>query len=327
MFADNPKFDGKDRAISVPPNRVPRGPGYENMAFGILPLSKSIKRRDMFYIENFMKQWPGEQELLVLDAFVHTMTAHFQLDPKEVNLVLERTAATMKERCSILGAEHQFEEYMEEHQAALDEAYNRRFKSTEKITTTGMIFYGFFGPTNDKGENPEFRNYWNTIISHEHKRCEPIVVLTPNNELADWKGLDPRNGHIGKKQYYHEEQLQMLMHQREANARLKKQDLEDRKKRDTTRVFNEKKEKAQELGIKRYEQHMDADGNLTNPLGKAARAAQEWAETDDGKRTTAVMEAKLSELTIDISDETRRQLGTDTGALRDAVERAAGRAP
>jgi hypothetical protein len=135
--------------------------------------------------------------------------------------------------------------------------------------------------------------------------------------------LDPRHGHLAKTQYYHEQELQMLMQQREANAALKKQDMDERIKRDTARLYKEKEAKAKELGIENFKQHLNEDGTLTNPMGELVREAHAWADSDEGKRITATIEAEKSKLQIEVSDEARRQLGTDTGALRDATARIA----
>ena len=222
--------------------------GQKFVCVSFVSPEKHIKQRELFYFENFIKNWDMTKSIDKFQGFLNFVSYKHNLDIETINNDLKDF---LKEECKNIidfTVSDDYKTFLDNKQDDLDKAYNSAHKFQTNVR--GMKVRGVYS-TQDEAE----------------MRCKTLREQDPNHDVfvgpvGLWMPWDPDAYKTGNVEYL-EKDLNDLMSEKKKNDAAAKDEFEAR--------IRDAKEQAIEDNIKKAEksgnvltQILDDEGNLVN---------------------------------------------------------------
>lgn len=231
---------------------------------------KILKMRELFYFEEFLKQWKFSKSFECFTSFLNFISFKYSLKFEDLNKDLIDFCENEKETLLLSRVDDDYKQYIETHDKELDKAFN--FEHKFKTNTRGVKVRGCF-PTQEEAE----------------MRCKLLREMDPNHdvflgEVGIWLPFHPEAYKTGRVEYL-EEELNQLMHEKRKNETNATMEFDKR--------VLETKKKAMEDNIKKAKasgnvltQTINEDGNLVNvkDINVADKQSNKSVDIDELRR-------------------------------------------
>jgi hypothetical protein len=193
-----------------------------------------LKRKELFYFENFVKQYDFNKNMELMTQFINFMAYKYNVDSTKV---FEDFKGFVEEERQKLesGVEDDFKNFMDKNEDKLQEEFSR--KNSFQTNTRGIKVRGVF-PTQEEAE----------------MRCKMLREVDPNHDVyvgpvGIWVPFHPEAYKTGNVQYL-EKELNELMHEKKKNEDKAATAFETRVKESKLQAIEENMKNAQEHGNK-----------------------------------------------------------------------------
>lgn len=205
-----------------------------------------IKQKEMFYFEEFLKQWDFNKSMEKNLQFLNFLSYKYNLDFNSINNDFQEFIKEEKNNLINTTLEDDFKSYVDNNEEKLEEDFGKKFEFQTSIR--GLKVRGVF-PTQQEAE----------------LRCKMLRQIDPNHDvyvgpIGMWIPFHPEAYKTGRVEYM-EETLNQLMSNKKTNEEEAKVEFDKRVRDTKEKAMAENKEKAMESGNK-LSQTIDKDGNL-----------------------------------------------------------------
>ena len=205
-----------------------------------------IKDKNLFFFENFLKQWELNKSLQKYRQFLNYLSFKFDLDFDTLNSELETFCLEEKNNLFTTDLLGEYKTYLDNNESKLTEEYdsNNKFQTS----TRGLKIRGSY-PTQQEAE----------------LRCKMLREIDPTHDvyvgpIGVWMPFHPEAYKTGKVEYL-EPELNQLMHEKNKNENQAKKEFEKRLLESKRKAMEDNKNKAVKTG-NLLTQTIDDDGNL-----------------------------------------------------------------
>jgi hypothetical protein len=235
-----------------------------------------LKQKEQFFFENFVRDFDLAKSMEKFRQFL-SFTA-YKYDIKQESLMSDFEEFAKEERSNLVATTilDDYKTFLDKNEERLEEEFGKAHSF--QTSTRGMKVRGVF-PTQQEAE----------------VRCRMLREVDPHHDVyvgpvGVWMPWEPEAYKTGRVEYL-EEELNQLMHEKEANERKAKQEFDARVKETKRKAIEENIERARQSGNK-LTQQMDEEGNLvgvagTNTQEDALRARAAAAASGEGAGAAA----------------------------------------
>jgi len=207
---------------------------------------KTIKKREVYLFDQFIKQWEFSKSMERYFDFVHFIAYKYNL---KVETLIDDFNDFVKEETEKLkksGIEDDYKNFMDKQEEKLNEQFNR--DHSFQTSVRGLKIRGSF-PTQEEAE----------------MKCKKLREQDPNHDIfvgpvGIWVPWDPDAYKTGRVEHL-EEELNALHKEKLKNEEMAKKEFEERVRETKKKAIMENIEKAKKSGNV-LTQTMDEDGNL-----------------------------------------------------------------
>ena len=207
-----------------------------------------IKNRELFYFENFVKNWDMVKSINKFEAFLNFISYKYNL--KMENITTDLQDFLKEERSNLVDFTiyDDYKTFLDQKQDDLDKEYNSANKFQTNVR--GIKVRGVYS-TQEEAE----------------VRCKTLRENDPNHDVyvgpvGLWMPWEPEAYKTGRVEYL-EKELNDLMHEKNKNDKSAKEEFEQRIKETKEKAIEDNMKKAEESGNV-LTQILDEDGNLVN---------------------------------------------------------------
>lgn len=266
---------------------------------------KIIKQRDIYFLNEFIKQWDMNKSLEKYNQFLNFVSYKHNLPYEDLTKDLEEFCTTERDNLFITTLEDDYKTYIDKN----EEKLNKDFQVKHQFQTNvrGIKIRGSY-PTQEEAE----------------MRCKMLREIDPNHDVfvgpvGTWMPFDPDAYKTGRVEYL-EDELNQLMHEKVKNEAKAKNEFEKRIHDAKQKAIADNIKKAQESGNK-LTQTLNKDGNLVsvkdvntldNKLNDNVAVAdirKELFEGDNIVTKTENTDKGLSAMSEESRDNLKRALG------------------
>ena len=207
---------------------------------------KIIKQKELFYFEDFLKQWDLNKSMEKFVQFLNFISYKYHLTFEDISNDFKEFVKEEKDTLKGSSLEADYKSFIDKNEEELDKLFgiNHNFQTS----TRGIKIRGVY-PTVEEAEI----------------RCKMLREVDPNHDVfvgpvGLWMPWDPEAYKTGRVEYM-EEELNQLMHEKqkiEANAKF---NFEERVKESKQKAIEENIKKAEKSG-NILSQTIDEKGNL-----------------------------------------------------------------
>jgi hypothetical protein len=207
---------------------------------------KTLKKREVYLFDQFIKQWEFSKSMERYFDFVHFIAYKYNL---KVETLIDDFNEFVKEETDKLkksGIEDDYKNFMDKQEEKLNEQFNR--DHAFQTSVRGLKVRGVF-PTQDEAE----------------MKCKKLREQDPNHDIfvgpvGIWVPWDPDAYKTGRVEHL-EEELNALHKEKLKNEEMAKKEFEERIRETKKKAIMENIEKAKKSGNV-LTQTMDEEGNL-----------------------------------------------------------------
>lgn len=207
---------------------------------------KTLKKREVYLFDQFIKQWEFSKSMERYFDFVHFIAYKYNL---KVETLIDDFNDFVKEETDKLkksGIEDDYKNFMDKQEEKLNEQFNR--EHSFQTSVRGLKIRGVF-PTQEEAE----------------MKCKKLREQDPNHDIfvgpvGIWVPWDPDAYKTGRVEHL-EEELNALHKEKLKNEEMAKKEFEERVRETKKKAIMENVEKAKKSGNV-LTQTMDEDGNL-----------------------------------------------------------------
>lgn len=207
---------------------------------------KTLKKREVYLFDQFIKQWEFSKSMERYFDFVHFIAYKYNL---KVETLIDDFNEFVKEETDKLkksGIEDDYKNFMDKQEEKLNEQFNR--EHAFQTSVRGLKVRGVF-PTQDEAE----------------MKCKKLREQDPNHDIfvgpvGIWVPWDPDAYKTGRVEHL-EEELNALHKEKLKNEEMAKKEFEERIRETKKKAIMENIEKAKKSGNV-LTQTMDEEGNL-----------------------------------------------------------------
>jgi hypothetical protein len=207
---------------------------------------KTLKKREVYLFDQFIKQWEFSKSMERYFDFVHFIAYKYNL---KVDTLIDDFNEFVKEETDKLkksGIEDDYKNFMDKQEEKLNEQFNR--EHAFQTSVRGLKVRGVF-PTQDEAE----------------MKCKKLREQDPNHDIfvgpvGIWVPWDPDAYKTGRVEHL-EEELNALHKEKLKNEEMAKKEFEERIRETKKKAIMENIEKAKKSGNV-LTQTIDDDGNL-----------------------------------------------------------------
>jgi hypothetical protein len=207
---------------------------------------KTLKKREVYLFDQFIKQWEFSKSMERYFDFVHFIAYKYNL---KVETLIDDFNDFVKEETDKLkksGIEDDYKNFMDKQEEKLNEQFNR--EHSFQTSVRGLKIRGSF-PTQEEAE----------------MKCKKLREQDPNHDIfvgpvGVWVPWDPDAYKTGRVEHL-EEELNALHKEKLKNEEMAKKEFEERVRETKKKAIMENVEKAKKSGNV-LTQTMDEDGNL-----------------------------------------------------------------
>jgi hypothetical protein len=227
---------------------------------------KTIKKREVYLFDQFIKQWEFSKSMERYFDFVHFIAYKYNL---KVETLIDDFNDFVKEETDKLkksGIEDDYKNFMDKQEEKLNEQFNR--EHAFQTSVRGLKIRGVF-PSQEEAE----------------MKCKKLREQDPNHDIfvgpvGIWVPWDPDAYKTGRVEHL-EEELNALHKEKLKNEELAKKEFEERVRETKKKAIMENIEKAKKSGNV-LTQTMDEEGNL---VGVKETINFEEREVEDAETT------------------------------------------
>jgi hypothetical protein len=227
---------------------------------------KTLKKREVYLFDQFIKQWEFSKSMERYFDFVHFIAYKYNL---KVETLIDDFNEFVKEETDKLkksGIEDDYKNFMDKQEEKLNEQFNR--EHAFQTSVRGLKVRGVF-PTQDEAE----------------MKCKKLREQDPNHDIfvgpvGIWVPWDPDAYKTGRVEHL-EEELNALHKEKLKNEEMAKKEFEERIRETKKKAIMENIEKAKKSGNV-LTQTMDDEGNL---VGVKETVNFEEREVEDAETT------------------------------------------
>ncbi len=210
---------------------------------------KIIKDKNMFFFNEFLKQWEMSKSLEKYTQFLSFLAYKYDaLEFDELTKDMEDFVKDQKDKLFTSTLEDEYKTYIDNNEEELDKDFND--KHSFQTSVRGLKIRGCF-PSQQEAE----------------LRCKLLREIDPNHDVyvgpvGMWIPFHPEAYKTGRVEYL-EDELNQLMNEKEKNEKHAKDEFDKRVKESKQKAIDDNKEKAQESGNV-LTQTIDEQGNLVS---------------------------------------------------------------
>ena len=238
-----------------------------------------LKRKDLFYMEEFIKSWDMSKSMEKFQGFLNFMSYKYNLNSENVIADYKDFVKEERDELNKFTIEDDYKNFLDLQEEELEKKFNIQYKF--QTSTRGMKVRGVYS-TQEEAE----------------MRCKMLRESDPNHDVyvgpvGMWMPWEPESYKTGRVEYL-EEELNNLMHEKITNEKQAKIEFDKR--------IQEAKEKAMEDNAKladktgnQLTQLMNDDGKLVNVRELDLDAIPDETVLTEGAYTSADVRNELFE--------------------------------
>ena len=230
--------------------------------FSFISPEKILKQREMFYFEEFIKQWDMNKSMEKFHQFLNFISFKYKLQFDEVIKDFENYVKEERETIIKSQMEDDYKTYLDREEEHLEKEFN--VKHNFQTSVRGFKSRGNF-PTQEEAE----------------LRAKLVRELDPDFDIfvgpvGTWLLWDPEAYKTGRVEYM-EEELNQLASEKKKNEQVAKTTFEQRIKETKQKAIDENKKNAEKHGNV-VTQDIDKEGNL---VGAGRNTIEQTFDTKD----------------------------------------------
>ena len=246
-FEKRQKKDGTDNPKYIDVLEVDKPiAGQTFGCFSFISPENIVKQREMFYFEEFLKQWEMNKSMEKFHQFLNFVSFKYKLQFEEIIKDFEQFVKEEKENILKSSIEDDYKTFLDRQETELEKSFN--IKHNFQTSVRGFKARGNFASQ----EEAELR----AKLLRESDPSFDIFV-GPVGTWLPWEPEAYKTGHVE----YMEEELNELAHEKKRNEEFSKNAFEQRIKETKQKAIDENKKNAEKHG-NILTQDIDAEGNL-----------------------------------------------------------------
>lgn len=239
--SENPKYIDlldEDKAIA----------GQKFACISFISPDKIIRQKDMFFFEEFLKQFDLNKSLEKFTQFLNYISFKYHVDFDKMTKDLEEFVKEEKANLHKTTLDDEYKNFIDAHEEKLEEKYKENYGF--QTSTRGLKIRGVY-PNQQEAE----------------LRCKMLRELDPHHDVyvgpvGMWVPWEPEAYKTGRVEYL-EDELNQLMNEKQKNEKTAKMEFDKRVKESKEKAMEENRKKAEESGNV-LTQTITKDGELVN---------------------------------------------------------------
>jgi hypothetical protein len=214
--------------------------------FSFISPEKTLKQREMFFFEEFLKKWEMNKSMEKFHQFLNFISFKYKLQFEEVTKDFEGFVKEERELIINSSIEDDYNTFIDKEEEELEKKFN--VKNNFQTSVRGFKARGNFASQ----EEAELR----AKLLRETDPSFDVFV----GPIGTWLPWEPEAYKTGRVEYM-EEELNQLAHEKKKNEDVAKTAFENRIKETKQKAIEENKKNAEKYGNV-ITQDIDTDGNL-----------------------------------------------------------------
>jgi hypothetical protein len=220
--------------------------GQKFSCISFLSPENLIKKRELFFFEEFLKQWELNKSLESYTRFLNFIAYKYSLNFDALNTDLQEFCKDEQEKLCVSSLPDDYKNFIDTHETTLEDAYN--IQNQFQTSVRGVKIRGCY-PTQEEAE----------------LRCKMLREVDPSHDVyvgavGMWLPFHPESYKTGRVEYL-EEELNQLMQEKRSNETHAKVEFDKRVRETKEKAMEDNKKKALESGNV-LTQTINADGQL-----------------------------------------------------------------
>ena len=214
--------------------------------FSFISPDKILKQREMYFFEEFLKQWEMNKSMEKFHQFLNFLSFKYKIQFEEVSKDFETFVKEERETIISSSIEDDYKTFIDREENELEKKFNIKYNFQTSVK--GFKARGNFS-TQEEAE----------LRAKLLRETDPYfdVFVGP---IGTWLPWEPEAYKTGRVEYM-EEELNQLAHEKKKNEEVAKSAFEQRIKETKEKAIEENKKNAEKHG-NAVTQDIDAEGNL-----------------------------------------------------------------
>ena len=222
--------------------------GQKFACISFISPDKIIRQKDMFFFEEFLKQFDLNKSLEKFTQFLNFISFKYHVDFDKVTKDLEEFVKEEKANLHKTTLDDEYKNFIDAHEEKLEEKYKENYGF--QTSTRGLKIRGVY-PNQQEAE----------------LRCKILRELDPHHDVyvgpvGMWVPWEPEAYKTGRVEYL-EDELNQLMNEKQKNEKTAKMEFDKRVREAKEKAMEENRKKAEESGNV-LTQTITKDGELVN---------------------------------------------------------------
>ena len=222
--------------------------GQKYACISFISPDKIIRQKDMFFFEEFLKQFDLNKSLEKFTQFLNFISFKYHVDFDKMTKDLEEFVKEEKANLHKTTLDDEYKNFIDAHEEKLEEKYKENYGF--QTSTRGLKIRGVY-PNQQEAE----------------LRCKMLRELDPHHDVyvgpvGMWVPWEPEAYKTGRVEYL-EDELNQLMNEKQKNEKTAKMEFDKRVREAKEKAMEENRKKAEESGNV-LTQTITKDGELVN---------------------------------------------------------------
>ena len=222
--------------------------GQKFACISFISPDKIIRQKDMFFFEEFLKQFDLNKSLEKFTQFLNFISFKYHVDFDKMTKDLEEFVKEEKANLHKTTLDDEYKNFIDAHEEKLEEKYKENYGF--QTSTRGLKIRGVY-PNQEEAE----------------LRCKMLRELDPHHDVyvgpvGMWVPWEPEAYKTGRVEYL-EDELNQLMNEKQKNEKTAKMEFDKRVREAKEKAMEENRKKAEESGNV-LTQTITKDGELVN---------------------------------------------------------------
>ena len=222
--------------------------GQKFACISFISPDKIIRQKDMFFFEEFLKQFDLNKSLEKFTQFLNFISFKYHVDFDKMTKDLEEFVKEEKANLHKTTLDDEYKNFIDAHEEKLEEKYKENYGF--QTSTRGLKIRGVY-PNEQEAE----------------LRCKILRELDPHHDIyvgpvGMWIPWEPEAYKTGRVEYL-EDELNQLMNEKQKNEKTAKMEFDKRVREAKEKAMEENRKKAEESGNV-LTQTITKDGELVN---------------------------------------------------------------
>ena len=222
--------------------------GQKFACISFISPDKIIRQKDMFFFEEFLKQFDLNKSLEKFTQFLNYISFKYHVDFDKMTKDLEEFVKEEKANLHKTTLDDEYKNFIDAHEEKLEEKYKENYGF--QTSTRGLKIRGVY-----------------TNQQEAELRCKMLRELDPHHDVyvgpvGMWVPWEPEAYKTGRVEYL-EDELNQLMNEKQKNEKTAKMEFDKRVKESKEKAMEENRKKAEESGNV-LTQTITKDGELVN---------------------------------------------------------------